>query len=80
MNIQKLKEKLSQYGYPLIVKEGVVFTVLIKGIDLHKWKIVNAIQTLVLDYAGEKFPIIEAMVNDSSVFCMVLRSDNYDEF
>jgi len=72
MTIEKLKEKLCKYGHPFIVKEGVVFTVLIKGSNLSKWENVNAIQKMVLDYAGEKFPTIEAMVNDNEVFCLVL--------
>lgn len=73
MNIEKLKEKLCKYGKPFIVKEGVVFTILLKGSNLSKWENVNEIQKLVLDYAGEKFPIIEVMANDNEVFCLVLR-------
>lgn len=73
MTIDGLKQKLCAFGFPLIVKEGVVFTVLIKGKNLSQYKNVEAIQNLILGYAGEKYPLIEAMVNEDEFFCLVLK-------
>lgn len=72
-NIESLKMKLCKYGTPQIVKEGVVFTVLITGAGLTSSKSVMDLQELILSCAGDKFPIIEAFKNDENFFCLILK-------
>lgn len=72
MTIVQLKIKLSKHGNIQIIKEGVVFTLLLTGEKLSNAKTVQAIQQNVLEYAGEKYPLIEAIRNDESFFCMIL--------
>lgn len=74
MSLLNLKQKLSKYGTPQIVKEGVVFTVLITGKDLSNFEKWSNIQKLVIDYAGKKYPKIEAFVNEETFFCLILHS------
>lgn len=76
MNITQLKTKLCRYGKPEIVKEGDVFTVLITGANLSNFDNMNAIQKAIIDYAGERYPIIECMKNDKDFFCLILKPRN----
>lgn len=73
MTIEGLKLKLCKFGTPQIVKEGVVFSVLITGSGLSNWTTVSKIQDLILEYAKDKFPFIEAMKNDDGFFCLILK-------
>ena len=74
MTIEKLKISLSKFGYIQIIKEGIVFSLLITGEGLAKSSTVNNIQMQVMEYAVEKYPFIEAMRNDDYFFCMILKS------
>lgn len=71
--MEKLRLKLLEFGNPVVLKEGFVFTVLITGQNLSKWKNVEEIQRMIIEYAAEKYPLIEVLVNDDSFFCMVLK-------
>lgn len=74
MNLDKLKEKLSKVGTIEVIKDGIVFTLLIKGSELSNHKIVSGITMDVLDYVGEIYPNIEVMKNDDDFLLLVLRS------
>lgn len=73
MTLNRLKQKLTKYGNIQIVKEGFVFSLLITGAGLSKSTVVAEIQNLVLSYAGDKYPMIEAMRNDDTFFCLILK-------
>jgi hypothetical protein len=72
--MDKLIQKLAKYGSIQIIKEGVVFTLLMTGTGLANAKTVNAIQMAVLSHAGNKYPYIEAMKNSDTYFCLILKS------
>lgn len=73
MSLHKLKQELVKYGHLQICKEGVVFSVLITGKDLCNSNNVMEIQSAILGYAGNNFPVIEAMRNDDTFFCIILK-------
>lgn len=73
MSIESLKRKLVKYGNIEICKEGFVLTVLITGTGLTKVGRVMELQQIINEYAGERFSAIEAMRNDETYFCMVLK-------
>lgn len=73
MTLEDLKMKLCEFGNPQIVKEGIVFSVLITGKGLSKSITVIKLQDLILSYAKQKFPFIEAMRNDEDFFCLILK-------
>lgn len=73
MTLENLKMKLCKYGTPQIVKEGIVFSVLLTGTGLSKSTTVMKLQQLILEYVKEKYPIIEAFRNDDTFFCMILK-------
>lgn len=75
MDFQGLKDVLSKYGTILIIKEGAVFSLLMKGDNLSNMKKVQDIQSTVLDYAEKKYPIIEVFRNDDRYLCMVLKPE-----
>jgi hypothetical protein len=74
ITLEDLKMKLYDFGTPQIVREGEVFSVLITGTGLSKWGKVSKIQDLILQYAGGKYPLIEAMKNGNDFFCLILRA------
>ena len=65
--------KLTLTIQPEIVKEGYVFTVLITGANLSNMDNWLNIQKDITEYAGEKYPIIEAVKNNNNFFCVVLK-------
>ena len=67
--------KLSKYGFPT-VKEGIVFTVFIRGKELSKFNNVNDIQSIVLEYTKDKFPFLELYINDNNFLLMILKPNN----
>lgn len=73
MTLNGLKQKLTKYGSIQIVREGFVFSLLITGTGLSKSTVVAEIQNLVFSYVGEKYPAIEAMRNDETFFCLILK-------
>ncbi len=73
MTLDKLKTNLCKHGMLEICKEGLVFTVLLTGTNLSKSEVVMKIQKDVLEYAGAKYPVIEAMRNDNTFFCLILK-------
>ena len=73
MKLDTLKLRLCKFGIPQVVKEGLVFTVLITGKGLEKSETVTAIQELVLDYAVDKYPLIEAVKNEDEFFLIILK-------
>lgn len=73
MTLENLKLKLSQNYTIQICKEGVVFTLLLTGTGLSNWNKVNQIMQDVTEYTKEKFPNIEAMRNDETFCCIVLK-------
>lgn len=77
MTIDQLKEQVSKYGDIVILKEGYVFTAVIKrrDINLSAYKTHNAIMKLLCDYTEEKYPYAEAVNTDSDLFVMILRPD-----
>lgn len=75
-SLEGLKTKLCKYGALKIVKQGVVFTVMLTGQNLSKWETVHKLQELILEYAGEQYPLIEAMVNDETFFCLILKPNH----
>lgn len=66
--------QLVKYGTIQLIKEGVVFTLLITGTGLSNWATVNEIMKLVTDYTKDKYPNIEAMRNDDSFYCLILKA------
>ena len=74
MNLENLKKELSKVGTIQAIKEGVVFTLLMKGSGLSNYKIVSGITMDVLDYVGDKYPNIEVMKNDDDFLLLVLSS------
>jgi hypothetical protein len=73
IGIEKLRKDLSEYGVVKVLKEGFVFTLLITGKDMSKYTIVNNIQKLVLDYVGDKYPIIEVLNNSENFLLYILK-------
>ena len=73
MGIDRLQKRMSKIGTIQLCKEGYVFTLLMTGEKLDNWKNVQSIQLGVLEYASEKYPIIECMKNEEGFLCMVLR-------
>ena len=74
MNLENLKKELSKVGTIQAIKEGVVFTLLMKGSGLSNYKIVSEITMAVLDSIGDKYPNIEVMKNDDDFLLLVLSS------
>jgi hypothetical protein len=74
MNLDKLKIQLSKVADIVVLKQGLVFTVLLKGKNLAKWETVNKINLDILECAGKLYPNIETMANDDDYFMIVLRS------
>lgn len=72
--MEKLKKRLSKYGTVEVIKEGVVFTLLITGKGLSKWDTVLAIQTEVIEYTCNTYPFIEATKNTDEFYFIVLHS------
>lgn len=79
MNLEQLKEKISEVCTILIVKEGAVFTMLLSGIGLSTSGRFQQIFSLIKDYAMNKYPIVEAMRNDDEYFCIVLLPEEKKE-
>lgn len=50
-----------------------IITVLITGANLSNYENVQNILRDILEYAGEKYPMIEAMKNDNNFYCLVLK-------
>lgn len=73
MTLENLKIKLCRYGNLQILKEGVVFSVLITGKGMTNSDSVIKIKELIMSYVGEKFPIIEAMRNEEDFLCLILK-------
>lgn len=73
MNLDNLIHKLSKKGTVQLCKEGYVFTLLMTGKKLDNWQTVYTIQQEVVEYVGEKYPLIECMRNDEYFLCLVLR-------
>lgn len=73
LHISQLQDALSKFGNIRILKEGPVFNLLMTGTGLDKSSAVTKIQELVLQYAQKKYPIIESMVNDDTLFSVVLK-------
>ena len=73
MTINILKNELSDFGQILSLKEGIVFTVFMRGNNLSKSNILTKVQGLILEYAGEKYPLIEVFVNDNDFLLAVLK-------
>ncbi|MGN6491190.1 MAG: hypothetical protein ACTHLE_04280 [Agriterribacter sp.] len=76
MNSDKLKKSLARFGNPLVVKEGIVFTIFITGNGLSKWETVKELQKIALYYSEDKYPNIEAMVNDDNFFLLILKPNS----
>jgi hypothetical protein len=74
MNLEKLKNQLSKFGTIEAIKEGVVFTLLMKGCGMASHNVVSGITMDVLDSVGDKYPNIEVMKNDDDFLLLVLRS------
>lgn len=73
MSMEKLKSQLSKVGKIEVIKEGVVFTLLIKGSGLSNLNIVNGVVKDVFDYVGDKYPYFEIMKNEDEFLLLVLR-------
>lgn len=73
MNIDKLKKELSKLGDIQILKAGHVLTLLITGVNLDAGNIFTTIQEAIAKHTDNKYPIIEALRNDSNFFCIVLK-------
>jgi predicted YcjX-like family ATPase len=71
--MEELKVKLSEFGNIEVIKEGIVFTLLLTGNGLSKSGVVTKIQTLVLEAVADRFPIIEAMKNTNNFFLLILK-------
>lgn len=74
MNIENFKLQISEFGTIQICKADLVFTLLLTGEKLDSWQTIISIQMKVLEFIGHKYPIIEAMKNDSNFYCLVLKS------
>ena len=73
MTLSKFKDELSKIGQVLVAKEGVVLTVFMKGDRLSKGTTLSTIQQLILEYAGEKYPMIEVFMNENDFLLAVLK-------
>lgn len=73
MTLERLKNELSEIGEVLAAKEGVVLTVFMRGGNLSKASTLSKIQELILEYAGEKYPMIEVFMNDNDFLLAVLK-------
>lgn len=73
MTFNELKEKLSTYGHIEIISEKTVFTLLLTGNGLTKMQTVSDIQKTIIEYVGDKYPVVEAMKNNQTFFCIVLK-------
>jgi hypothetical protein len=73
MTFDSLKLKLCEFGNLQIAKEGLVLSVLITGSGLSRGNTVMNIQKILIDYAKEKYPTIEAFRNDDNFFCLILK-------
>ena len=73
MNVEKLKQRLVEYGDIQLCKAGYVFTLLMTGERLSNMNTVNAISKIVLDHVGKEYSKIEATRNSENWFCLILR-------
>lgn len=73
MKIEALKMILSKFGNVQICKADLVFVMLLTGTGLSKFQTFNDIQELCLQFCADKYPIVEAIRNEDSFFCMVLK-------
>lgn len=65
---------LSEFGTVQICKAGVVFTLLMTGTGLTKMSTANKIQMLVVEFTGDDYPTVEAMRNDETYYCIILKA------
>lgn len=72
-DFEHLKMRLSKVGRIELTKEGHVFTLFMSGADFTNWKLLEQIQQRVLKYCGDKYPVIEAMKNDTSFLLLILK-------
>ena len=73
MTIDQLKMKLSKNWTIQLCKEGVVFTLLITGNGLSNFKTFNEIMGDIVEATKSKYPNIEAIKNDDTFFCAILK-------
>lgn len=73
MKITELIERLSKIGTVEICKAGAVFVLLMKGEKLTASSRIISVQMHVVEFCGDKYPIIEVMRNDDDYICMVLK-------
>ncbi len=73
MTLSKLKEELSEIGQVVAAKEGLVLTIFMRGGNLSKASTLSKIQQLILEYAEEKYPMIEVFMNDNDFLLAVLK-------
>ncbi len=68
-----LLSNLSRYGLVQICKADYVFTLLITGENLSRGSVYSEITTAVLNFVGDRYPIVETVRNDENFFCLVLK-------
>lgn len=73
MTLDELKKVLSAFAHIQIIKEGYVFTVLMTGKGLSNSQRVMSIQKHIMNYTADKYPLIEAIRNDDTFFCLILK-------
>ena len=73
MTIDQLKMNLSQKWTVQLCKEGVVFTLLITGKGLSNFNTFNEILGIVTEATKIKYPNVEAIKNDDTFFCIILK-------
>lgn len=73
MDTSKLLNKLNRFGSVEMLKEGVVFTMLITGTNLTSFDSYNSILQAVTEHTKDKFPLIECLKNEKNFFLIVLK-------
>lgn len=73
MSNSNLFNKLSRFGSVQMLKEGVVFTLLITGTKLTGFNNYNSILEAVTTHTKDKYPLIECMKNEDNFFLIVLK-------
>lgn len=71
-----LTKKLSKYGRVEVCNANYVFTLLITGKNLDNGLTVTDILNSTNELMKEQFPIIEALVNESHFYLLILRKES----
>jgi hypothetical protein len=73
MNYEQFKLELTKYGNPVVISKGYVFNLLLIGDAVAEWKTMQKIQGLIMQHAGEQYPMLEVFYNTENYLLCVMK-------